>query len=311
MIAFSRFARYFTEVSKLGSIRKASETLHVSASAIDRQLLQAEEDIGVPLFERIPGGLRLTAAGEILDNLIRTWQKEYLRALGQIDELQGLRRGHVEVAIIDALAEGLVPEAIGAILQEHPAITVGVQVLDNDDVAKRVASGEVDFGLLLGPFTTSGIQVQAAIDVPIGVVVPPGHPLCGNDHLRLSQTLEYRTIFPGAPLVIHERAKAVYQRAGIDVERFMACNNTLMMRSLIRQGVGLGVLSWLDVAADTAQGKLAFVPLNEPHLKSLKLVLAVAPRRQPSRAAREAMKHFESTLLQITHCRAPTRAHPT
>lgn len=105
--------------------------------------------------------------------------------------------------------------------------------------------------------------------------------------------------------------KAVYQRAGNDVERFMACNNTLMMRSLIRQGVGIGVLSWLDVAADTAQGKLAFVPLHEPHLKPLTLVLAVAPRRQPSRAAREAMKYFESRLLQITHWRTPTPAHQT
>ncbi len=299
MVALSRFARYFTEVSRLGSIRKASETLHVSPSAIDRQLLQAEEDIGAPLFERIPSGLRLTAAGEILEHLIRTLQKDYVRAIGQIDELQGFRRGHVNLAIIAALAEGLVPESIAAIQHDHPAITVGVQVFDNDDVARKIAAGEVDFGMLLGPVAWSGVQVQESIDVPIGMVVPPGHPLCDSAHLRLSQTLDYPTIFPGAPLVIHERAKALYERAGIDVKHFMSCNNTMLMRSLVRQGVGIGILSWLDVAADVTQRRLVFVPLHEPHLKPLQLVLAVAPRRQPSRAARETMRYFESELRRL------------
>ena len=41
---FSRFTRYFIEVARCGSIRKASDVLHVSASAIDRQILKAEEE---------------------------------------------------------------------------------------------------------------------------------------------------------------------------------------------------------------------------------------------------------------------------
>lgn len=66
MPAFSRFLRYFVVVGRLGSIRKAAEILNVSASAIDRQILNVEADIGIPLFERLPTGLRLTAAGEIM-----------------------------------------------------------------------------------------------------------------------------------------------------------------------------------------------------------------------------------------------------
>ena len=66
LIAFSRFTRYFRVVAGAGSIRRASEELNVSASAIDRQLLRAEEELQTPLFERLPTGLRLTAAGELL-----------------------------------------------------------------------------------------------------------------------------------------------------------------------------------------------------------------------------------------------------
>jgi DNA-binding transcriptional LysR family regulator len=64
MPAFSRFLRYFMAVGRLGSIRKAADELNVSASAIDRQILNAEAELGMPLFERLPTGLRLTAAGK-------------------------------------------------------------------------------------------------------------------------------------------------------------------------------------------------------------------------------------------------------
>ncbi len=61
MFAFSRFLLYFTEVARQGSFRKASEALHVSASSIDRQILRVEQELAMPLFERHPTGLRLTA----------------------------------------------------------------------------------------------------------------------------------------------------------------------------------------------------------------------------------------------------------
>ncbi|HIH6559642.1 TPA: helix-turn-helix domain-containing protein, partial [Klebsiella michiganensis] len=56
MSPFSRFALYFAEVARSGSLRRAAEKLHISASAINRQILQAEEAFGTPLFERLPEG---------------------------------------------------------------------------------------------------------------------------------------------------------------------------------------------------------------------------------------------------------------
>lgn len=66
MSPFSRFAHYFIAVARCGSLRRAAEQLHISASAINRQILQAEEAFGTPLFERLPEGLRMTTAGELL-----------------------------------------------------------------------------------------------------------------------------------------------------------------------------------------------------------------------------------------------------
>ena len=77
MPALSRFLRYFIAVGRLGSIRRAADELNVSASAIDRQILNVEANLGMPLFERLPTGLRLTAAGEIMMAAGSKWQKSW------------------------------------------------------------------------------------------------------------------------------------------------------------------------------------------------------------------------------------------
>lgn len=64
MSPFSRFAHYFIAVARCGSLRRAAEQLHISASAINRQILQAEEAFGTPLFERLPGFYYKFAASE-------------------------------------------------------------------------------------------------------------------------------------------------------------------------------------------------------------------------------------------------------
>ena len=91
-LVFSRFANYLDEIARQGSIRKAAEILNISASAIDKQLIVAEEELDVALFERLPGGMRPTSAGEILVLAIRNWRREFARVQTEITQLKGLRR---------------------------------------------------------------------------------------------------------------------------------------------------------------------------------------------------------------------------
>ena len=296
MFALSRFSVYFLAVTKANSIRKAAEKLHVSASAIDRQILMVEAELETPLFERLPQGLRLTAAGEVLTAAIGRWEREFGQTLALIDEMKGLRRGHVDLAVINALSEGIVPESIGALSERFPGITVGVAVLDNALVAKRIADGDVDAGILLGPPSMMGLEVLERVGVPLGIVVPPGHPLAHKASVRLGQTLEYRTIFPAAPLVIHEHAQRLYASHQIDSAKFVQCNNTQMMRALIKRKVGIGMVSRLDVQADVEAGLLCFIPLSDAGAGDLSLALCVASNRQPSRAAREVIGFLAGAL---------------
>src|ERR1700720_440436 len=86
----SRLLTYVDEVARTASIRKAATHLNVAASAISRQILALEIQLGTPLFQRLPKKLVLTAAGEILIGHIRQTLKELTRAQAKIEELKGL-----------------------------------------------------------------------------------------------------------------------------------------------------------------------------------------------------------------------------
>jgi DNA-binding transcriptional LysR family regulator len=300
MTPFSRFSAYFIEVVRQGSLRRAAEVLHVSASAIDRQILQAESALDTALFERLPSGLKLTAAGELMLADVNRWRKEYSRTRERLDELKGLKRGHVRIAVIEALTEGIVVETISKLAVEHPYITFDLRVLGNRDIADQVSAAEVDFGILLDPMANAALEIRATTDIPLGIAMPTNHPLAGKTRVSLSTSLAYRHLISAAPLIVYERAQRLYSQHSLAHAHAVECNNVMMMRALIRNGVGIGILSLLDVKAELEQHRLAFVPLQGRNTKPLTLALCVAQRRQLSRAAQlvvqrvtHAMKTFE------------------
>ena len=85
-----RMLRYLDEVARAGSIRKAAARLNIAASSINRQILALEEEAGVPLFERLPNRLRMTAAGEAVLAHVRRTLADLDRTLGHLQDLRGM-----------------------------------------------------------------------------------------------------------------------------------------------------------------------------------------------------------------------------
>jgi DNA-binding transcriptional LysR family regulator len=297
MFVFSRFMRYFLEIARLGSIRKASETLNVSASAIDRQILAAEEELGVPLFERLPSGLRVTAAGELLLTSGGRWTKEFVRLQAQIDDLTGLKRGHVRIAVIDALSKGFLPSIIQALRQDYPGITMHLTVVDNVDVQGLIQRGEVDFGLMLSPQSSKDIVVQSHRDIILGFAMPPDHPLAGSDGVRFNRCIEFPIIAPAKPLALCEQVAALEAATGITLAPSIASNSIQMIKSLVAEGSGIGILTSLDVMEEVQIGALAFTPITDSMLRPMPLALCVGQARQLSHAARLALDRVERALM--------------
>lgn len=281
-----------------GSLRRAAEELHVSASAIDRQILLAERTLGTELFERNSNGLKLTAAGEMLAADLRRWRREFSRTAEQIEELRGLRRGQVSLAIIDALSEGFVPRVVAALGAEYPRLHFDLTVRKSAEVAAAVRSMEADFGMLLETGEETGLDIIARAEVPVGVVVPNAHPWARETSIRLSALHGERQILAAAPLMIAALVQTLSSRGGLRLAPALRCNDVRMVRALIRAGAGVGILTWLDAAPGVDDHGLVFLPLETRQMRPLSLVLCVAPRRQLSRAASMAVARMAEAIAE-------------
>ncbi|MGO7283500.1 LysR family transcriptional regulator, partial [Rhizobium ruizarguesonis] len=142
-----RALRYIDEVARQGSIRKAAKTLHVAASAVNRYILELEEELQAPIFERLPRGLKLTSSGEILIQHIRETLQAHQRMRAQIQSLKGLNRGEVVLATMATLAAGRVAEIVAAHREKHPQVSLRIMVGDRTTVAEMVALGQADLAI--------------------------------------------------------------------------------------------------------------------------------------------------------------------
>ena len=299
MFAFSRFLHYFTEVARQGSFRRASEVLHVAASSIDRQILRVEQQLDMPLFERSPGGLRLTAAGELLLHAANGWKKEFSRVCEQLDDLRGLRRGHVKIAAIDAVNRQSFTRVLRQVRGEYPNISFALNAMSNAQVRQALSAGEADVGIMLNPQSSKELQVRAFIELPLGIVVPPNHPLSQRRGVRFNQCLDYPFILPSAPLLLAGPVEALINANSGMINDIAASNNIHMLRSLIGDGAGVGILCWLDVMDEVARGELAFIPLTDPQLKPFTLALCISPASQLSPAASMMLKQLELLFSEM------------
>ena len=301
MPAFSRFLRYFMVVGRLGSMRKAAEELNVSASAIDRQILRAESDLGAPLFERLSTGLRLTAAGEVMMAAGVRWEKNLQEVSVQIEDLRGLKRGHVDIAVIDALAKGYIPRIVQLIHSQFPGISIGLKVLENDDVRRAIAQGEVDCGIFFEPQSYRDLTVRAFVEVGLGFVTPAGHPFGEMREARFSSCVGLKLVVPAEPLALCQQVAVLEGVTGATMDKVVSCDNIQMITSLVMQGIGVGILTSLDVISEVEKGELSFTRISDPILRPMTLALCTASARIPSHAARIVLTEIENSFQQLSY----------
>lgn len=293
---FSRFSVYFEEVVRQGSIRKAAERLNIAASAIDRQMLNAEDMLGTPLFERLPNGLRLTSSGELVIHVLRRWVDEHVTLRRQIEALKGARSGEVAIAVADGLASEFIPAAITHIHRSLPRIKFRVIVSVAETVASLVRSGDCDIGLTFDPVSFAGLSTEGAAVSRLGVLTPPGHPLVRPGGVRLSDCISYPVVTPDQTTALWRLLDLVASERKAPLDIVFTSNNVALLCEMVSQGIGIGLMRDLDALAHIRSGRFAFTPLLDPGLVAQKLSLIVARGRRLSPANDLFIQYLKSLV---------------
>ncbi|WP_077000332.1 LysR substrate-binding domain-containing protein [Variovorax sp. KK3] len=281
----AKVLRYFVEVVRAGSIRKAAEQLHVVPTAVNRQILNLEEELGAPLFERIRNTLKLTPVGEIVLAHARQTLREFDGVRERIEAVRGLRQGEVSLATTTGLAGAFLPSVTQRFRAAHPGIRLTLLDLPIAAVLKSVHDGDCDLALAYDVPDTAGFRTLFASEWPIGAVVPPGHPLTAQATTTLADCVGYPLILPAPVMSIRPILDGAFGRSAIQVSPVVETTSTALMRQLVAQGVGITLLNRLDVDEERRGGKLVYVPLRDAGLRPQTLTLVVRAGAESSPAA--------------------------
>jgi DNA-binding transcriptional LysR family regulator len=183
-------------IARAGSIRKAAEGLAITSTALNRRLLALEEELGVAVFERLPRGVRLSTAGELLIHHLRSQAADFERLKGQIADLRGERRGHVAIACSQAFVPYFLPAQIGRYRRDHPGVSFGVRVRDRAAAESALTDLSANLALVFEPVRLSEVQILASAPQVIHAVMARDHPLAGAAKVRLRDCARFPVALP-------------------------------------------------------------------------------------------------------------------
>ncbi|MGH1588077.1 LysR family transcriptional regulator [Methylobacterium phyllosphaerae] len=175
-----RALRYLLAVVRAGSVRAAAEVLNVAASAVSRQIIELEAQVGETLLERLPRGVVPTEAGRLVAEHAQRQADEAAVLEDQLKRLRGVQRGTISLRCGAGFLIDLLDNALAAFAQAHPGIAYQVEIGTTDGILAAIARGEADLGLVYNPPAHPDVRGVVSARQPLLAVLPKRHPLAGG-----------------------------------------------------------------------------------------------------------------------------------
>jgi DNA-binding transcriptional LysR family regulator len=197
-----RRLRVLKEVAAKGSFSAAAEALAYTQSAVSQQIAALEREAGLQLVERSARGVNLTDAGRVLVGHADVILRRLSDAEAELEALAGLRGGRLRLVAFPSAGASIMPEAVAAFRDRHPAVEITLAPAEPDEAAEALRSGEADIGLTIETSWAKpgddGLQRTHLLDDPMYLVVPAGHPQATRRNVRVQDLAEEAWILGSA-----------------------------------------------------------------------------------------------------------------
>ncbi|MEW9807986.1 LysR family transcriptional regulator [Mesorhizobium marinum] len=290
--------RLIEAVARAGSMRKAAEDMNITASALNRRINRFEDEFGAELFERLPGGVRLNPAGELVLHHYRAALSDLSRVQGQVADLSGERRGHVSIACSQAVLPYFLPREIARYRAEHPGVTFSVNVRDRAQAEQELASYSSDLALVFEPVYLVDFEVVHVVPQTVNVVMRSDHPLAQKTELRLRDCLDMPHVAPSAQYGVRHLLDFAARRGTrrvspvVETESFDFIRHYVLHEGVIGFQIPIGL-------KDPGDGSMLFRPISERDLQPGNLILGqMRGRSLPVASARFALQ-LASALREV------------
>ena len=289
--------RYFSATAHSRSVRAASETLHVSPSAISRQIAKLEHELRAPIFDRRAQGMKLTAAGEILLSKIDGVMREFTRVKSHIAALQNLQAGNVDVYCFQTAIESFVAPVLNRFHVQYPDVTFNVRMSSTDEAIEALIKGAAEISLALNAPARDSITRLEVFRDRMVAAFSPTHPLAGRKILSLRELEGFPFALTEPSFGLRQQLDRVFAKHRFEPTTFCVTNSLALVKEVAGIGRQCTLLPRFAVEQELTNGTLRAAVVREFADDPLVFCICTRSDRSLSPAAKVFMD------IVINYCR--------
>lgn len=275
----TRGLRYFQAVAEFGSYSRGAEFLRISQPAVSRQIRALEEELGRPLFIRHSHGVNLTEAGRTLLERSQSILRQFEQARDDIRRGIAGPSGTVTLAVPPAAGNFLVPPLATRFSAAYPNVFLKIAAGFSGYIHEWLVRGSVDLACLHDPVPQPGFTIIPLVREEVFLVGRPGSLPSDRDHVRTQDLAGLPLILPGRPNASRRMLDGWLSRRGLRLNVKLEADDHLVIRALVKEGLGFSLLTQGAFLAELRHGELQAWPFRPRAYWNLMLVAAADDRR--------------------------------
>lgn len=233
--------RTFVEVARQGGFTQAAHLLHISQSAVSKQVAQLEQNLGTPLFDRLGSQVRLTAAGNVVLQRAEGMLRLHNELLSELDDLSQLTRGELRVGLPLLGSNTLFASLFAEYRRRYPNIQVQLLEGGSMHIEQAVMSGELELGGSLTPKNPL-FGYQPFCDEPLDALLPEDHPLAQDGSVRLERLADTPFLLYQRSFMLNERLLQACHQSGFTPKEGGRSGQSDFLVALVAAGQGVVLL---------------------------------------------------------------------
>ncbi|HET9363194.1 MAG TPA: LysR family transcriptional regulator [Vicinamibacterales bacterium] len=293
-------------IAESGSFTAAGEKLHVSQSAISRQILLLEDELGEPVFHRIGRRIRITPAGESLLQLSHRVFRDMQDTTSAISDTRESLRGSIGLVGGMTVCLYVFPALLAEVRRLHPNLDMRVTVGSTQRSIALLRSGAGDLGLLTLPIEASDLVSVPLLEEELLLVTYPSHPLAAKKRIVPADLDKQPFVMFETGSITRRLVEEFFARERITPPIIMETENVEIIKAMVRSGLGISIIPWQAAAADVGTRQLFCSQIAGVSLVRQTGWLYPKMNRLP-RAVTEVMRVFERIRPQLEALVRPSR----
>ena len=243
-------------IADTGSFTAAGEKLHVSQSAISRQILLLEDELGEPVFHRIGRRIRITPAGESLLQLSHRVFHDLQETVSGISDKRESLSGTMRLVGGMTVCLYVFPALLAEVRKLHPNLDLKVTVGSAERSIAMLRSGAGDLGLITLPVEATDLVSVPVLEEELLLITYPTHPLAKKKSIVAADLDKQHFVLFETGSITRRLVEAFFTREEIDPEIIMETENVEIIKAMVRHGLGISIIPWQAAAADVRTRQL-------------------------------------------------------